>query len=149
MEEIMPAASADFECELVEFNGENNHVHPPVTFLPKVTPSKLVNTLEGVSSRRMRQELPDLVRHHYRANRLWSGSYFAGSLGGAPFTIPAAVHPATEPTRLDHARAWRPSRAGLHPALKGGALTRTLVADYPVSARRQRGANGGVLVTHP
>jgi hypothetical protein len=23
-----------------------------------------------------------LVRHYYRANKLWSGSYFAGSVGG-------------------------------------------------------------------
>ncbi|MBM0238906.1 transposase, partial [Micromonospora sp. ATA32] len=35
---------------------------------------------------RMRQEFPDLRRHYYRANRLWSGSYFAGSVGGPPLT---------------------------------------------------------------
>jgi putative transposase len=40
-----------------------------------------------VSSRRMRQEFPDLRRHSYRENRLWSGSYFAGSVGGAPLTV--------------------------------------------------------------
>ncbi|MGC5017602.1 transposase [Micromonospora sp. DT47] len=39
-----------------------------------------------MSSRRMRQEFPDLVRHYYRANKLWSASYFAGSVGGAPLT---------------------------------------------------------------
>ncbi len=35
----------------------------------------------------MRQEYPDLARHYCRANRLWSGSYFAGSVGGAPITV--------------------------------------------------------------
>ena len=35
----------------------------------------------------MRQEFPDLRRHYYRANKLWSGSYFAGSAGGAPLSI--------------------------------------------------------------
>jgi putative transposase len=49
--------------------------------------SRLVNSLKGVSSRRMRQEYPDLVRHYWRAQRLWSGSYFAGSAGGAPLSI--------------------------------------------------------------
>jgi putative transposase len=87
MEEIMRAVCADVETELVEFNGENNHVHLLVNFPPKVALSKLVNSLKGVSSRRMRQEFPDLVRHYYRANRLWSGSYFAGSVGGAPLTV--------------------------------------------------------------
>ncbi|MFE7172528.1 IS200/IS605 family transposase [Streptomyces sp. NPDC057616] len=56
-------------------------------FPPKVAVSRLVNSLKGVSSRRLRQEFPDLVRHYWRAQRLWSGSYFAGSVGGAPLSI--------------------------------------------------------------
>ncbi|MHB8244476.1 MAG: transposase, partial [Acidimicrobiales bacterium] len=46
-----------------------------------------VNSLKGVSSRRMRQEFPELARHYWRAKRLWSGSYFAGSVGGAPNSV--------------------------------------------------------------
>ena len=87
MEEIMRDVCADFEAELAEFNGEDDHVHLLVNFPPKVAVSKLVNSLKGVSSRRLRQEFPDLVRHYYRANRLWSGSYFAGSVGGAPISV--------------------------------------------------------------
>ena len=87
MEEIMRAVCDDFEVELVEFNGENNHVHLLVNFPPKVALSKLVNSLKGVSSRRMRQEFPELAQHYWRAQRLWSGSYFAGSVGGAPLSV--------------------------------------------------------------
>ncbi|MEV0488204.1 IS200/IS605 family transposase [Streptomyces sp. NPDC050508] len=87
MEEIMRSVCADFDCELVEFNGENNHVHLLVNFPPKVTVTKLVNSLKGVSSRRLRQEFPDLVRHYWRANKLWSGSYFAGTVAGAPLSM--------------------------------------------------------------
>ncbi|MEU6709734.1 IS200/IS605 family transposase [Streptomyces wuyuanensis] len=86
-EEIMRAVCEDFEGELVEFDGEANHVHLLVNFPPKVAVSRPVNSLEGVSSRRLRQEFPDLVRHYRRAQRLWSGSYFAGSVGGAPLSI--------------------------------------------------------------
>ncbi|MBF6099931.1 IS200/IS605 family transposase [Nocardia cyriacigeorgica] len=86
MEEIMRAVCADFEVELVEFNGESNHVHLLVNFPPKVALSKLVNSLKGVSSRRLRQEFPELVQHYWRAQRLWSGSYFAGSVG-APIGV--------------------------------------------------------------
>ncbi|WP_434444585.1 IS200/IS605 family transposase [Lentzea sp. E54] len=53
---------ADFETELVEFNGENNHIHLLVNFPPKIAISKLVNSLKGVFSRRMRQEFPELAR---------------------------------------------------------------------------------------
>ncbi|MGI5289691.1 IS200/IS605 family transposase [Nonomuraea polychroma] len=86
MEEIMRSVCADFETRLTEFNGENNHVHLLASH-PKIAVSKLVNSLKGVSSRRMRQEFPELARHYYRANKLWSGSYFTGSVGGAPISV--------------------------------------------------------------
>jgi len=87
MEQIMRDVCADFEAELIEFNGDNNHVHLLVNYPPKVAVARLVNSLKGVSSRRLRQEFPDLAHHYYRANKLWSGSYFAGSVGGAPLSI--------------------------------------------------------------
>ena len=87
MQEIMREVCRDFETELVEFNGENNHVHLLVNFPPKVALAKLVNSLKGVSSRRLRQEFPDLQQHYYQANKLWSASYFAGSVGGPPLTV--------------------------------------------------------------
>ncbi|GAA0568814.1 IS200/IS605 family transposase [Paractinoplanes ferrugineus] len=87
MEAIIRDVCRDFEADLIEFNGENNHVHLLVNFPPKVAVARLVNSLKGVSSRRLRQEFPDLARHYYRANKLWSGSYFAGSVGGAPLSV--------------------------------------------------------------
>ena len=74
-------------AELAEFSGEAEHVHLLVNFPPTVALSRLVNSLKGVSSRRLRQEFPDLHRHYWRAKRLWSGSYFAGSVGGAPISV--------------------------------------------------------------
>ncbi|MEU8102662.1 IS200/IS605 family transposase [Nonomuraea muscovyensis] len=87
LEEITRSVCADFETELAEFDGGDDHVHLLVNFPPKVALSKLVNSLKGVSSRRLRQEFPELAAHYYRANKLWSGSYFAGSVGGAPLSI--------------------------------------------------------------
>jgi putative transposase len=40
-----------------------------------------------VSSRRLRQEFPGLRQHYYQTNKLWSGSYLAGSVGGAPVSV--------------------------------------------------------------
>ncbi len=87
MEAIMRAVCTDFECELVEFNGGPDHVHLLVNHPPKVAVSRLVNSLKGVSSRRMRHEFPGLVHHYWRGQRLWAGSYFAGSVGGAPISV--------------------------------------------------------------
>jgi putative transposase len=49
MEEIMRLVCADLECEIVEFNGEGNHVHLLVNFPPTAAVTKLVNSLHEVS----------------------------------------------------------------------------------------------------
>ncbi len=75
-----------FEAELVEFDGEDDHVHLLVNYPPKVAISSLVNSLKGVSSRRLRRKYPNILRKMWRGS-LWSPSYFAGSCGGAPIEI--------------------------------------------------------------
>uniref|UniRef100_UPI0012FF314E IS200/IS605 family transposase n=1 Tax=Oceanospirillum beijerinckii TaxID=64976 RepID=UPI0012FF314E len=58
-----------------------------VNFPPKVSVSKLVNSLKGVSSRRLKQIHPELIKPAYLKNALWSPSYYAGSVGGAPISV--------------------------------------------------------------
>jgi len=75
---------------LKEFNGEPDHVHLLVNYPPKVRLSELMNSLKGVSSRRMKQEFPAIStfwRVRKSKGHLWSPSYFVGSVGGAPITI--------------------------------------------------------------
>jgi putative transposase len=90
LREIFASVCADFEVELREFNGESDHVHLLVFYPPKVRLSELVNSLKGVSSRRLKQEFPDINAFwSVRKSRgvLWSPSYFAGSVGGAPLSV--------------------------------------------------------------
>lgn len=86
MESLFKRICRDFDSELVEFNGEADHVHILVNYPPKVCISKLVNSLKGVSSRKLRDKFPEL-KNYYWKNALWSPSYFAGSCGGAPLSI--------------------------------------------------------------
>ncbi len=83
-EEIMRNVCTDFGADLIEFNGEEDHVHLLVHYPPKVALSNLVNSLKGVSSRYLRAEFTDHVNRTTMDGRFWSGSYFAGSCGGAP-----------------------------------------------------------------
>ncbi len=87
MEGIFRSVCADFEAELVEFNGEGDHVHLLVNYPPKVALSRLVNSLKGVSSRRLKLMHPELGKPAYQKNALWSPGYFAGSVGGAPISL--------------------------------------------------------------
>jgi putative transposase len=87
---IFASICADYDVNLDEFNGERDHVHLLVTYPPKVRISELVNSLKGVSSRRLKQEFPEIKAFwSVRKSRgvLWTPSYFAGSVGGAPLSV--------------------------------------------------------------
>jgi putative transposase len=73
-----------FEAELIECEGEQDHVHLLVNFPPKISLSKLVNSLKGVSSRRLRVTFEKYISKYYWKNVFWSPSYFVSSCGGAP-----------------------------------------------------------------
>ena len=84
---IFQSVCADFESELVECDGEQDHIHLLINYPPKVPVSKLVNSLKGVSSRKLKLYHPELNKAAYLKNALWSPSYFASSCGGAPINI--------------------------------------------------------------
>ena len=70
-----------------EFNGEKDHRHLLVTYPPTVQLSRLVNSLKGVSSRILRKEFGQQLQPYLWGAHLWSPSYFAGSVGGAPLSV--------------------------------------------------------------
>ena len=86
MRSVFANICQDFEAELVEFDGEQDHVHLLINYPPKVAISKLVNSLKGASSYRLRRLHPKLVERYWKGV-LWSPSYFAASCGGAPISI--------------------------------------------------------------
>ena len=87
MRGVLESVCTDFEAQLVEFDGEDDHVHLLVNYPPKVSISKLVNSLKGVSSRMIRQKNYPSIKQKSWGGALWSPSYFAGSCGGAPIEI--------------------------------------------------------------
>jgi putative transposase len=86
LKDIFHSLCAQFEAELIEFDGEVDHVHLLINYPPKIAISKLVNTLKGVSSRLLRKNHPEIASKYWKG-MLWSPSYFAASCGGAPISI--------------------------------------------------------------
>jgi putative transposase len=76
--------STDFGCELRETGWESDHVHLLVGYPPKVALSRLINSLKGVSARRLRAANFPEVRNKLWGEHFWSPSYCAVSCGGAP-----------------------------------------------------------------
>jgi putative transposase len=84
---IFESICKDFESTLVECNGEEDHIHLLIHYPPKVSVSKLVNSLKGVSSRMIRKKKYATITKSLWGGSLWSPSYFAASCGGAPIDI--------------------------------------------------------------
>jgi putative transposase len=94
--EVFASVGADVGAELVELDGEDDHVHLLVASPPRVAVARLVHSRKGVSARRLRQ--PDRVRTH--REHLWSPSHFAASAGGAPLeTLRAYIRQQRTPGR--------------------------------------------------
>jgi putative transposase len=92
--DVFDSVCANFDAQLVACHGEDDHVHLLIEHPPTVQPSKQVNSLKAVSSRRQRQRIK--VRTH--RDHLWKPSYLAASCGGAPLdTIRAYIQAQRSP----------------------------------------------------
>jgi putative transposase len=97
IEKSFQEVAKKMDFQVIEFNGEGNHVYSLIEYPPKLSVSQIVNALKGVSSRRYGQagykkphkecefaggSIPPATRA-----ALWSPSYFAISVGGAPLEV--------------------------------------------------------------
>lgn len=82
LKEIFRNTLEKWNCQLVEFNGEVDHVHLLINYPPHTQLSKLIANLKTVSSRLVRKEFPIQVNQFYYKPVFWTGAYFVASCGG-------------------------------------------------------------------
>lgn len=76
-----------WDCQLLEFNGEADHVHLLMALNPKAQPSRLINNLKTVTSRLIRKEFADHIKKYYWKPIFWSRTYCLLTVGGAPLSV--------------------------------------------------------------
>ena len=121
LKEIFASVCRDFEAELIEFDGEEDHVHLLVVYPPKAAISSLVNSLKGVSGRLIRRKGYSPIQKKLWGGPLWPPGYFAGSCGGAPISV---LRQYIEDQRTPIKGKNSSYGAPYIPALKGEALRR-------------------------
>ena len=84
IEKVFHDVAKKMNFEISEINGEREHLHALIEYPPKLSVSKIVNALKGVSSRRYGQAG---FKKPKNGKALWSPSYFAVSVGGAPIEV--------------------------------------------------------------
>jgi hypothetical protein len=106
----MRKVCGDFEAGLRELHGEADHVHLLVLCPPRVSVSPLINSLKGVSARRLRSEYTGKVNRAQMNGHFWSPSYFAASCGAHLCRLSASTSSSSS--------ALPAGRAGAYSALK-------------------------------
>lgn len=81
IEKVFHDVAAKMNMQILEMNADAWHLHALIEYPPKLSVSKIVNALKGVSSRKYGQAGFKKPRN---GKALWSPSYFAVSVGGAP-----------------------------------------------------------------
>lgn len=84
IEKFFREVAEKMDFQILEFNGEVDHIHGLIEYPPKLSISKMVNALKGVSSRKYGQSG---YPKPYGKDALWTPSYFVSSVGGAPLEV--------------------------------------------------------------
>ena len=73
----------DWNCALLEFGGELDHVHLLMEIHPALNISVLINNLKTASARRSRNRFAEHLQTFYCKPMFWHRAYFVASVGGA------------------------------------------------------------------
>lgn len=87
LKEIFAHVCSKQKSNLIEFNGESDHVHLLISYSPDTLISQLVASLKSASSRIIRQEFKTEVTQYYWKPLFWHDAYCAISCGGAPLEV--------------------------------------------------------------
>lgn len=87
LREVITDLCEKWDCNVIEFNGEDNHIHLLFQYYPQMEIPKFVGNIKSVTSRRLRQEFPEQINQVYWKKVLWNESYFIASCGGVTISV--------------------------------------------------------------
>jgi putative transposase len=87
LDKILSELLEKWDCKLIEFNGETDHVHILFQYKPQICLSTLINNIKTVTSRRIRKEFSERLEKFYWKDAFWNNSYFIASCGGVTIEV--------------------------------------------------------------
>lgn len=87
LHEVCKDICEKWDIGLLEFGGEQDHIHLFLDFHPSAQPSKFVNNLKTVTSRLIRRDFGEHLSKFYWKPVLWTRAYCLLSAGGAPIEV--------------------------------------------------------------
>lgn len=82
LSKVFESVAVSWDSELIEFNGESDHVHLLLSYPPHKLLSSLIANLKATSSKTMWREFEGETSRFYNKRVFWTGAYFVASCGG-------------------------------------------------------------------
>jgi putative transposase len=79
--EVMDDLCSKWQCQMINCNGEGEHIHVVFRFYPQIELDKFVGNIKSVSSRRMKQEFGEQLKGVWLDGGFWNDSYSIDSVG--------------------------------------------------------------------
>ena len=76
-----------WDCTLIEFGGEEDHIHLLISCHPSMQLSIFINNLKTVTSRLTRKQFSKHLKQYYWKPVLWTRAYCLLTTGGAPLEV--------------------------------------------------------------
>lgn len=86
LKEIASYIGKNHGIEIKQLNGESDHVHILMKAKPHSDLSKYINAMKSASSRRLKEEFPDVKKRLWK-EQFWTQSYCLITVGGAPLEV--------------------------------------------------------------
>jgi len=81
LEKVFANIFNDWQCRLMEFGAEADHVHLLIEIHPALNISTLINNMKPASSRRVRNLFASRIANYYWKPFFWNRAYYVGSVG--------------------------------------------------------------------
>ena len=81
MKDILAGIAEGADIRIEEMEVMPDHVHLLVSFKPKCSVTDVIKNLKGSSARIFFDRHPEIKKHSLWGGRLWSPSYYVGTLG--------------------------------------------------------------------
>jgi putative transposase len=82
LSEVFSSVAQKWDSNLIEFNGESDHVHLLLSYPPHKLLSNLIANLKATASKTLWRKFEPELAKIYRKRVLWTGAYFVASCGG-------------------------------------------------------------------
>lgn len=87
LKEIVKDLFEGRDCEILEMNGEADHIHILFDAHPQIQLSKIINSFKTVSSRYIRKEFQRELAFYFWKPYFWIRSYMVLTTGGATIDV--------------------------------------------------------------